>query len=368
MKQVSRTGNALVTRNYDKGTFVSTWDAGTAWSLQVTPGVSNNSGNRVDPNNWSYVVQERKAWRGKYINHSWSSGAWHTDEYEGNIAPNKFPAHVPWESDAPYNAALEKLNAKARGELDLGIALAEAGSTMRMVKSVSKVIDFARLSRLGGTKDLANGWLQWQYGWKPLVSDVFLAADEAIRVVLNELQSIRARATIPIEVNREHRREIITTNPLTPTVAKGKGKASCTIGVRYQVPRFDPARWSSLNPVSLAWELIPYSFVFDWFYDVGSWLRAMETGLYYGASFKSGWVSELYRYEAVENVKLPHNVVYSSVSRREWFPTTGSIRRIEFRRRVLTSWPLPRKPTFKVDLGAQRMISAAALLRQLLSR
>jgi hypothetical protein len=258
------------------------------------------NGNHKDPNNWYYTVVNRSTWRGLILE-DYLFGGWSYKHY-GNVTSGLAPDAPAWDKSTVYNAALEKLNAKARGELDLGVALAEAGATYRMVKSLKKVTDFAKRPLLGDPRDLANGWLQWQYGWKPLVGDVFRAADESIRVVLNKLEKLRVRATIPIMVNGTTTREIISSSFKPIVVAEGKGKTSCTICVTYEVPSFDPARWSSLNPISLGWELIPYSFVVDWFYDIGSWLRAMETGLLYGSAFKHGYVSELYVYDAKETV------------------------------------------------------------------
>jgi hypothetical protein len=328
----------------------------------VAPGSSTNTGSHQVPKNWTYAIENRGYWYGQ-IGVKSHNGI--IEERHSGVVESDYPTYPPWEKDAVYNRALEKLNAKARGELDLGIALAEAGSTMRMIRSVSKVIDFGRLSRIGGTRDLANGWLQWQYGWKPLVSDVFNAADEAIRVVLNKLERIKVRASIPYEAQQSTTRVILGRS--VPVMVQVKGKVSCTIGVTYTVPTFDPARWSSLNPVSLAWELIPYSFVVDWFYDIGGWLRAMETSLLYGGAMQHGYISELRLYEAKEQVSPGHQV---SDATYKWTYecVDGSIKRVDFRRTATNVWPLPRKPTFQVDLGAQRLTSAAALLRQLLKR
>ena len=51
--------------------------------------------------------------------------------------------------------------------------------------------------------------------------------------------------------------------------------------------------YTSMNPASIKWELVPYSFVVDWFYDIGSYLRGCETSTIYSSVFKAGWTSEL---------------------------------------------------------------------------
>ena len=105
------------------------------------------------------------------------------------------------------------------------------------------------------------------------------------------------------------------------------------------------------------------------FRSVGSYLRNFETALLYGARFKSGYVSELYYYDGSEDslpgqkfsfpTANPPKYVYNDY-------TSGRIRIRKFRRTKLTSYPLPRPPSFKVDLGSEQLLSLAALLRQLL--
>jgi hypothetical protein len=123
--------------------------------------------------------------------------------------------------------------------------------------------------------------------------------------------------------------------------------------------------------VSLGWELIPYSFVVDWFIDVGSYLRNLETALLFGTIFKSGFVSELYAVDLVDDY-LPSFLINTKQTDTAtwWLLTKATSRRRyrEFYRTKLTSYPFPRKPTFKVDLGSQRLLSAASLLRQILSK
>jgi hypothetical protein len=123
--------------------------------------------------------------------------------------------------------------------------------------------------------------------------------------------------------------------------------------------------------VSLAWELIPYSFVVDWFVDVGSYLRNLETALLYRKFVTSGYVSELYAFEGSEVGinKANGYAIGSGKSNENWarfLNVKAKIRRVQFARTKLSSYPLPRLPTFKVALGSQRLFSAAALLRQLL--
>lgn len=345
------------------------WVSGSAAALTkyVQPGPLVQ-GNFKDPNGWSYTIRDTRWWKGNSFTRYTNTGVlFDKDGYIGGSEPTE----LSWTDyrNSTYNACLEKFNSKVRGELDLSIALAEAGTTTRMVRGITKVVNLAKMRGVGGLDDLANGWLQWQYGWKPLVSDVFRAADEAIRVVTHEIEKIRARVTIPIWIQDKYIMSSKSIDGLYEPVMYRliKGKASCTIAGRLNVSQFDLARWTSLNPVSIGWELIPYSFVVDWFIDVGSWLRNIETELRYGSAWNGGYVSELFAYDSIETSDSSKTWVSVGAGTTRWLKVTGGKRYRQFQRQPLPSYPLARAPTFKVDLGSQRMISAAALLYQIFS-
>lgn len=331
----------------------------------VATQASMNLGNHRDATNFWYTTQYKRATKGvlRYQQKTAPYAKSRTEGYLGDGIAITGPAH---DRDLVYNMCLEKLNNKVRGGLDLSIALAEAGTTWRMIRSLQKVLTAARIHRIGNTKDIANGWLQWQYGWKPLISDVFAVADESIHIVEKQLTKVSARVTLPITGNGSVARKL-NSIPV-PMLRMGRGKQSCTMVVSLNLDSvISIARWTSLNPVSMAWELIPYSFVVDWLVDVGTYLRNLETALLYGTAFNSGYVSELYAYDGKE-VNPAYYTWESTYTKVFVDRAENSLSERKFYRTKLTSYPFPRKPTFKVDLSSQRLFSAAALLRQFLSK
>lgn len=297
----------------------------------------------------------------------------------------------PSPSDYDYtgvtNLALGRLNDSVRGNLDISIALAEAGKTAQMIKRVGKVLAYARKVRPRGgfripkpmqlTSDvsaaLANGYLEFKYGWKPLLSDVFAIADESIRFTMNQMQKFQASAKLPAFGSKIFLTSFdgISNLPVRLRWPPEDGRKAF-LGAKYKIvleipdSSFDIARWSSLNPLSIGWELIPYSFVVDWFLDVGSYLRNIETACYYNTQFRSGFLSQIavLPMEAFvdyyERISPPYRYECQGLKGYKYFLT--------FRRTPLTRYPTPSLPRFEVDLGASQLTSAAALLRQLLRR
>jgi hypothetical protein len=248
----------------------------------VQPGPSVNNGRRRPWSNWSYSVLHRTSYHSDddgFIKWKLPSGV---TKFTGSFGSSSESPRLPdWERDAVYNSALGKLNSKVRGDLDLGVSLAELGSTKRMFKAIGKTLKHAiKLKPPGGfgsSKDVANGYLQYKYGWKPLMSDVFGVADEMIRVTLNAVQHVKAGSRFPIGGNKTGNLRYINGTSdceveVTPPSGQHFGYYACHFQLAFNYAGFRLDRFSSLNPVSLAWELIPYSFVVDWFYDVGSYL------------------------------------------------------------------------------------------------
>lgn len=360
------------------------------------------SGNRKSPNSWNYTVREDDPWYGSmdeyYMSNLYASyrGFWGGED----------ALYAPvWDRTSIYNRALNRLNDRVRGNLDLAVDIAEGRQTVRMVGDAIKKLNAARhalrkgitdvvklaesgqwkipteirssntrssLLSSGGkhvarrSRELANGLLEFRYGWQPLMSSVFNAADELVHTALSgaTVYSAKVNQVIKVDFSRPVTYPITTTSRVV-----GTGKQSCKFRLTMDIAGgIDLARWASLNPVSLLWELTPYSFVADWFFDVGSWLRNLETYALYNAKFISGYSSELYAYDGSETIDSgkSYSAGGSLYVIRE--PLTALVRRRQFYRTKLTSYPLPRKPSIELDLSSARMLSAAALLRQLLKR
>lgn len=147
------------------------------------------------------------------------------------------------------------------------------------------------LGRVAG--DVPDQWLALQYGWKPLLQDVYGSAEELAKYWTGSDKSGAfcsvygsARTGMPGFFQRGASSvgdcdwEFRTTG----TSAHGRGF------VLYEVSNsvaHVASRTGLTNPLQLAWELLPYSFVVDWFLPVGNFLANLDYQA--GLRFKRGW-------------------------------------------------------------------------------
>jgi len=336
-----------------------------AWDKQVIcPPM--NPGDHKSPTAWSYTTVFNNSQSGIYrmVQRGPSPNQW--TQISGKQVGGVPDLSGLWTPESIlYNEALDRLNKKARGELDLSVSAFQAKQTIRMFNVTESLLAFAS-RKANILRRVGSKWLEWQYGWKPLISDIYSVADESLRYILNESENIEGRASRKFSGSKAY--QGLSQNPKVKTdkVSYTTFQA-CKIGVKMsRKQETNLARWTSLNPISIAWELLPYSFVVDWFYDVGGMLRATETALLYSGTFQTGYVSYLKVGKATSNdigtwykVSNQEDHTWNLVSQRE---------EKTFSRTPISNWPFPRAPSLSFDLGSSRMISAAALLSQFLGR
>lgn len=139
-------------------------------------------------------------------------------------------------------------------------------------------------------KSVGSAWLELQYGWKPLLSDIYASA---------ELLAERMRKQESVcTVRQTASKSTSTSYTLSPFAGASAGSISksdnqrCLIYLDYTVDD-DTARvlgkTGLTNPLLLAWELVPYSFVVDWFFPLGNWLESFTA--FDGLVFRGGYIN-----------------------------------------------------------------------------
>jgi hypothetical protein len=254
------------------------------------------------PTAGTYLLRKYSGKTGRKSTVDWTWNPKIVREDEGSIAGNGSWADKESSFDGTvYNRAITKLYENIRqSESNLALTIGEARETGRMLqvgRSLAEIVSTARRAKrqflMNPSKTLSSVWLSYQYGWRPLFMDIYGYLNWTYSL-LNEGIPVIGRAT------RKENANIIQSwsNPYpgvgtTTGVRLWRCEAKCWVGVSDSA-WFNLARITSLNPLSIAWELVPLSFVADWFYDVGGYLQNMEASLGTGVSFKRGYVTQLY--------------------------------------------------------------------------
>ncbi len=122
-----------------------------------------------------------------------------------------------------------------------------------------------RQSRLK-TSDLSGRWLELQYGWLPALSDTFEAAK-----AFESISSGPRKAIINVGLRKAG---MFNGSP-SPSFYTAEYNETADKYLKYEMyeEMSVPRSLGLEDPLTIAWELVPYSFVVDWFLPIGSYLE-----------------------------------------------------------------------------------------------
>lgn len=154
--------------------------------------------------------------------------------------------------------------------------------TYRSIRSGSAIRDLVReLRRPSGVKrkSAAKRWLEYQYGILPLLSDLHGFAEQLNKKLIDGTY-VYVRASMSEEI----RNTSVGPNTSYPTIPCPISKITSSRYSVRGVARFKiQAAWLKelsevgiTNPIYAAWELMPYSFVIDWLFNVGEYLSSLD--------------------------------------------------------------------------------------------
>jgi len=159
------------------------------------------------------------------------------------------------------------------------------------------------------TKQVSDSWLALQYGWLPLISDVTSAAE----LLAQHMSGHPIRMVVKASAQGD--RESGSTGSLYDyTATYGYTESIWTQAIAktgYVVDVTNPdlatlAQTGLDNPLLLAWELLPYSFVVDWFFKIGDYLQALSA--FRGVTIRDRWSSLLVTTQGVVEYNVPPSV------------------------------------------------------------
>lgn len=299
--------------------------------------------------------------------HSYSGG------YPGNTGVIQsdcpdMPASVEKE------ATLRALTLLKDQKINLGVALAEARQTAELVGSAATDIanqirrfkdrnpkDWARR---GSWKKIPSRYLEMCYGWTPLMNDVKGAAEELSRVVNRDLHRPQLTVSGRAKLSDYMKYDVGGTS-MYRTLYFDVSHI-CQVSIVAKAPQWvldDFSRLGLTNPLMVAWEKVPYSFVADWFLPVGSYIDTFDVGNY--LHFTEGSVSKMSRSKLVNRAKLVFdNTRFGDVKYNVLRPP--SYRAWKFYRTTLGSFPAASFPSLRNPLSLDKMAKGLALLTQIL--
>jgi hypothetical protein len=300
------------------------------------------------------------------------------------------------DGDLMAQCKLDLLNEIKSMDINIAVFTAEAGKTVSLFKSsFEKMFSFATALKRGNfrkayrslmpfsgarnyfrpaSRRFAQQVLEYKYAWTPLLYDCY-GASKALAEALGGKPPVRSFTKSKV---RDSTWESGWTN-VKPTMKRINSDNRGTTSV-YQMPRSfdtsishtrtqvaraglqvspicgDVSNYGLNDPLLVAWELVPFSFVFDWFVSVGDFLSA-ATALR-GLKVEAGFDSNLNIQTAVETW-IPRSPTDQGVM-------TGPV--IEKRRNYTrTSWSGSLPPLISLvnrdPLGIAQITSAAALAR-----
>jgi hypothetical protein len=303
-----------------------------------------------------------------------SYGDIHTAYSNGSISGAKgwglgtaFIAPPDLDRATAYNNALSKMFDKVRGDVDHSINVGEAHKTVDGVKKAFKalthIVTTFRKMRRSNPRDWGNLWLEFHYGWAPLAKDLYETAERLVKPSRTKGFYNEKGTGITSQTVQEQRTD--SNGVPCTTVATADVRVLIKCQYNYANTTLDQlSGFTSLNPVSIAWELTPYSFVVDWFINVGGYMRNLESSYIYSDSFIGGFVT------TTSEQTTGYSVSYSKArddgsNAVDVYQYVGgtTVTRTKLRQ-VLGDNPVPSLPIFKPNLGWSRAASGSALLGQ----
>jgi hypothetical protein len=143
-------------------------------------------------------------------------------------------------------------------------------------------------------KSVSENWLALQYGWKPLLSDIY-GALESLATLMTEqdpivIRTVRGKAET---ISKLKQKLYFASGNVHTGWLEVTTYSTCKVGLRYTVDSQLKAFLSQTGfttPINLAWEVLPYSFVVDWFIPIGPYLESMAA--FDGLKFVDGFVTK----------------------------------------------------------------------------
>jgi hypothetical protein len=317
-------------------------------------------------------------------------GIWTGSIYTG---PNGtvFPTFTPQPEaliEADYKAKAKLFEALKGEGANIANMFAERRQTTKSIANAVNVMVYAMrdlrrgnissaVRRFGGDpltarklrkKDIADQWLSLQYGWKPLLKDIYDLTEGLHHREKTLVKIIKGKSS---HVIRKKSNFSVYQHPHNPNINTGlhitQAKVMYMVRVRPNAVLAEPAALGLTNPLVVLWEVTPWSFVVDWVLPVGRYLEQLSAT--HGWTFYDGCRSALEKTSTTggyASTKVTVAGTQTTVDSRSF--SGGESVYDTFSRTTLAGFPIPDVPQFKNPFSAGHALNAIALLSQVFGR
>lgn len=279
----------------------------------------------------------------------------------------------------------EAVNNVKNSEWDIGTFAAELNKThdllsnvkTRSLKRVGKILD-RKIGRVRTLAEFADAWLEYRYGWRILMYDIESAAQSYESLKEKHLLKRYSAHESMIDVRYRHSNAFggfgtdggtnISLNALfgVPggTDYVTNKKVDIRVGAGASVSEFLGSRAYTLNPLLTTWELVPFSFIVDWFIDIGAAVGASTPT--FGRDLAYVWKSVRHEISiqsswAIQAYKEDSSYTYVSDA-----TGSGNTKRILYERTPITFQPM--NLSFNPQLNLAKFTDLAAIFYNQQSR
>lgn len=356
----------------------------------------------------TYVTREKKLGKVIYQAPRWMwNGQWVRDVFtqDNDHFVAAFDNDAPRTSieDARFlsleSSAIARMNSEVRSQsMSVFETVFEGRKTVELIlATLARMVSSARAARrgdMGGaarhlgvswTKrkpagGLSDRWLALRYGWQPLCYEVYGALEgtyNAMKLYPGLVQHAKGQAKISIvkgyPVHQEYGNG--TSYPHSGSVSYPslvrlavdsseddilQAQAFCVY--RITNPTLAASTMFGLsNPLLVGWELLPLSFVADWFVNVSDVLGQLDA--WTGKQYLTGGVTRTFK--STRTAKSSYVSIQSGYTLGSFKSASSTLRHVTTRRRVFANPPLV-QPQYFAQLNLKRVVDAVALAKQII--
>jgi len=266
-----------------------------------------------------------------------------------------------------YNASIAEAKAKvADRAMEAGENIGELQSTIngvirtaidlyKLLRAIRK-LDVKYLQRVvGNRKTYSRAWLEYQYMWKPMMADIYTGCQ-----IIHE--GLKKKGQFSVSSRKRAQRDCSSfkSQPVNFSIWFHSGTVQQFAETKYYFKIVSPwlatlNQMGIINPAAIAWNLMPYSFVLDWFLPIGAWLENLTNTV--GTEFVGGYST--YGIQVNESLEWCDETRYKC-----GIPYNGKLDIKQFQRVAYTSYP-DTGLRFKSPFSVNHLITAYALITQL---